>query len=97
MIKNAINYSYEKSVLYLSLQANGENGMKVVVKNKGKTIPKEKIDRIFEQFFRLDTARNSETGGSGLGLAIAKQIVELHGGKISCESENETITFVLEI
>ena len=97
LIKNAINYSYEKSVLYLSLQANGENGMKVVVKNKGKTIPKEKIDRIFEQFFRLDTARNSETGGSGLGLAIAKQIVELHGGKISCESENETITFVLEI
>lgn len=97
LIKNAINYSYNNSVLFVSLEQRGESGMKLIVRNQGKTIPKEKIEHIFEQFFRLDTSRSSNTGGSGLGLAIAKQIVELHGGNISCESEDEMITFTLEI
>ena len=97
LIKNAINYSYENSTLFVSLEKRGEDGMRITVKNQGKTIPKEKIEHIFEQFFRLDASRSSNTGGSGLGLAIAKQIVEMHGGTISCESENETITFILEI
>ena len=61
--------------------------------NHGNTIPKEKLERIFEQFYRLDTARTTRSGGAGLGLAIAKEIVELHHGTISAFSENETIRF----
>lgn len=97
LIKNAINYSYEESEILFSLIPHGENGMELMVKNHGKTIPKEKLDTLFEQFFRLDTSRDSQTGGTGLGLAIAKQIVELHHGTIQCMSENETITFVVII
>lgn len=71
--------------------------MKLIVENAGKTIPQEKQEAIFQQFFRMDSARSSKNGGTGLGLAIARQIVELHGGKVWCESENEKVRFLLEL
>lgn len=97
LLKNAIHYSYENTSLMVSLKANGEKGMKMIVENRGKTIPKEKLETIFEQFFRLDSARGSQTGGTGLGLAITKQIVELHGGTIRCESADEKIRFIITL
>lgn len=68
----------------------------ITVSNHGRTIPPDKLNRIFEQFFRLDSSRATATGGAGLGLAISKEIVELHGGIISAASENETITFTVK-
>lgn len=97
LIKNAINYSYENSTIEISLMRDTENGMEMVVKNHGKTIPGEKLESIFEQFFRLDSSRDSGTGGTGLGLAIARQILEMHHGSIRCESRDETITFFLKL
>lgn len=94
LLRNAVNYSYPNSEIRLSMTAdNGE--VTIVLSNRGKTVPKEKLDRIFEQFFRLDSSRSSGTGGAGLGLAISKEIVELHGGKIFAESENESIIFTV--
>ena len=72
-----------------------EKQLILTVENAGPTIPEEKLQRIFEQFFRLDTARTSRSGGSGLGLAIAKEIVELHGGTIRAESQDEKIRFIV--
>ena len=69
----------------------------ITVSNHGRTIPPDKLNRIFEQFFRLDSSRATATGGAGLGLAISKEIVELHGGTISAASENETITFTVKL
>lgn len=69
--------------------------IEVKVSNHGKTIPPEKLGRIFEQFFRLDSSRSSSTGGAGLGLAISKEIVELHGGRIQADSADEQIVFTL--
>ena len=92
LIRNAVNYSYSGTEISLSMQSLGEE-VEIVVKNHGKTIPPDKLNRIFEQFFRLDSSRSSSTGGSGLGLAISKEIVELHGGRIQAESENESIIF----
>lgn len=72
----------------------GESCVRINVRNSGPTIPKEKLRMLFEQFYRLDESRGTESGGgAGLGLAIAKEIVELHGGTIKAESENESITF----
>ena len=54
---------------------------------------KDKLDKIFENFYRLDTSRTSKTGGSGLGLAISIQIVELHNGKIEVTSNKDKTIF----
>lgn len=97
LLKNAINYSYENTEITVTLEPLGERGMRLLVENHGKTIPAAKREALFEQFFRMDSARDSQTGGTGLGLAIARQIVELHGGRIWCESEDERIAFIMEI
>lgn len=96
LFRNAVNYSYPDSEIWVSLERT-EGGVRVQVKNHGKTIAPEKLERIFEQFFRLDSSRASATGGAGLGLAIAKEIVEKHGGRIKAESAAEEICFTVEL
>ena len=92
LLRNAMNYSYPDSEISVSLRV--ENGRaEIAFANHGDTIPAEQLERLFEQFYRLDSARTSRTGGSGLGLAIAKEIVELHGGHISAQSADERIVF----
>lgn len=76
---------------------NNKNKVKFIVENSGKTIPKEKLDCLFERFFRIDNSRSSETGGAGLGLAIVKEIIEMHNGSVRCESADEKIRFIIEI
>lgn len=96
LLRNAVNYSYEQTEIQITAAAkDGQAVLRFL--NHGTTIPGEKLSRIFEQFYRLDTARATRSGGAGLGLAIAKQIVQLHGGTIIAESENETITFVVTL
>lgn len=97
LFKNIASYSYNHSEIYVSLERNAGNGMKLFTINKGKTIPQEKLEHIFEQFYRIESSRSSESGGSGLGLAVSKEIVELHGGTIRCTSENEEISFEIVI
>ena len=96
LLRNAVNYSFPDGTIYISVTQN-ENNLHIKFTNPGNTIPKEKLERIFEQFYRLDTARSSGNGGAGLGLAIAKEIVELHNGTITAKSENETIEFEVVI
>ncbi|MEE1312768.1 MAG: HAMP domain-containing sensor histidine kinase [Lachnospiraceae bacterium] len=96
LFKNALHYCYENSTIFVKLKSRPENdGILLSIQNAGKTIPKEMLDHLFEQFFRMDSSRSSKTGGSGLGLAIAKEIITLHHGTITCDSENETITFTV--
>ncbi len=92
LLRNAVNYSFNDKEINIRVEAI-ENSLHIYFTNYGNTIPEEKLSRIFEQFFRLDSSRDSKTGGSGLGLAIAKQIVELHHGTISAKSANEVIEF----
>lgn len=90
ILRNAVNYSYEQSVIQI-FASHIQNGVSLRFINHGDMIPQEKLERIFEKFFRLDTSRSSKTGGSGLGLAISKRIVELHHGDIVAKSnENGT-------
>ena len=92
LIKNAISYSKEESEIVINLKKDNNNAIVEVI-NKGRQISKEKLSKIFEKFYRLDSARTSRTGGSGLGLAITKDIIELHNGTIIAESNEEETTF----
>lgn len=94
LLRNAVNYSFENMAINIFVNEKNDD-IEIIFKNHGNTIPKEKLDRLFEQFFRLDSSRTSSTGGAGLGLSIAKEIVEQHGGMIKAESENEEIVFTV--
>lgn len=96
IIRNAINYSFPESTVDITVVQSDES-IQLRFINQGNTIPEEKLERIFGQFYRLDTSRTSATGGAGLGLAIAKEIVELHKGTITAVSENDTIEFTITL
>lgn len=91
LLKNAVSYSFRDTDVDITVIREDEN-LVIQFTNHGDTIPEEKLERLFEQFYRLDVSRNTKNGGAGLGLAIAKQIVELHKGTITAKSENEIIT-----
>lgn len=96
LLRNAVAYSFSGTEIAI---AAGQQGEQVVIRfvNQGPTIPPENLQRIFEQFYRLDVSRSTSSGGAGLGLAIAKRIVELHHGTIEAKSEDERIEFVVTL
>lgn len=96
LLRNAVNYSFENSAIHIVVMQN-EQAISIRFMNHGYTIPPEKLTRIFEQFYRLDTARSSRSGGAGLGLAIAKEIVELHHGTITAHSNDDRIEFTVTL
>lgn len=96
LLRNACHYSFPGGTVTVSA-AQDESQIRLRFTNPGRTIPPDKLARLFEQFFRLDASRGTGGGGAGLGLAIAKEIVELHGGKITAESENNTVSFLVAL
>lgn len=93
LLRNAIIYSFPDTTITITAEQEKEE-MVIQFENHGNTISREKLSLIFEQFYRLDVERSTR-GGTGLGLAIAKQLVELHKGRIFAESEQETIRFTV--
>lgn len=96
IIQNAIKYTQSSGKIFISSDfvaldgfASLSNGkyFKISVTDSGIGIPEEDIPHIFERFYRVEKARNSDKGGTGLGLAIAREIAEKHGGTILIKSE----------
>lgn len=94
ILRNAIVYCRENTTLEISAVLLGD-AVGISFANEGERIPEQQLDRIFDKFYRADMARSSTTGGAGLGLAIAKEIVELHGGTIRAESDEEKTRFIV--
>jgi signal transduction histidine kinase len=96
LVGNAIKFTDAGEV---SITAGARNGhFAVSVTDTGPGIPEDQQDRIFEQFHQVDSSNTKAKGGTGLGLAIAKQIVEMHGGRIWVESTlGKGSTFQMEL
>ncbi len=86
LIDNALKYSDENGEISVRLYMRSNKKI-IEVYNTGIGIPKDKLDKIFERFYRVDEARSSQEGGYGLGLSIAREIVYRHKGSISVQSE----------
>ena len=99
LISNAIKYSPEGGVVTLKV-VKQKQGLLVSISDQGVGIAYEKIDKIFERFYRADQARSRKLGGSGLGLAISRELIEAHKGRIwarSSEGKGTTIYFTLPL
>ena len=100
LLTNAIKYT-DKGVIELSVKCINQNNISnliISVKDTGKGIKAENINKLFTKFERLDVERNSTTEGTGLGLAITKALVELMGGKINVQSQfGQGSMFVVQI
>lgn len=88
VITNALKYSKGKKKVEFHVKQNTLfNRMTIQIKDNGIGIPLNKVDKIFDRFFRVDKARTRKMGGTGLGLAISKEIIEAHNGRIWANSK----------
>jgi GAF domain-containing protein len=96
LVGNAIKFTDKGEVRISATTVNSYFAIRVT--DTGPGIPIEEQKRIFEQFHQIDSSNTKSKGGTGLGLAIAKQIVEMHGGRIWVESTpGEGATFQMEL
>ncbi len=86
LISNAIKYSPPQTTVQISAQIKNCN-IAISVKDQGVGIESEHLPHIFHRFYRVDKGRSRHTGGTGLGLSIVKHIAQVHGGRVSVESE----------
>lgn len=96
LLKNAASYSDPDTEIVISAEVQGGQAV-AAIRNQGPTIPREKLDAVFEKFYRGDEARGTGSAGAGLGLAIAREIVSLHGGAIQAMSANRVTTFAVTL
>jgi signal transduction histidine kinase len=99
VLDNAIRYTSDGGSIVVAVTIEGHHAL-ISVTDSGEGIPTRDIDRVFERFYRVDSARSRATGGTGLGLAIVKHVAEGHGGTVSVESElgvGSTFTILLPL
>jgi signal transduction histidine kinase len=99
LVSNAVKYNRDGGRLEVRIVPR-EGTQVLTVRDSGIGIPQQDLGRVFERFYRVDTARSRATGGTGLGLSIVRHAVERHGGSVRVESllgEGTTFTVVLPI
>lgn len=97
LIDNAVKFTPEGGYIEVSSKSDIE---KVIIKirNSGKGIPSEELDKVFERFYKIDKSRSYDVKGAGMGLYIVKTIIELHGGQIVARSEpGEYAEFIFQL
>ncbi len=88
VVDNAIKYGRTGGRVSLTARVTPSGDrVEIAVSDDGPGIPQDSLTRIFERFYRVDTARSREQGGTGLGLSIVKHIIQAHGGDVSAESQ----------
>lgn len=85
LLENSLRYTQRGGLVTASARRDGAE-VEVVIEDSAPGVPTDKVERVFERFYRVEGSRNRDSGGSGLGLAICRNIVQAHGGKIRAEA-----------
>jgi len=96
LLSNAIKNTPENGKIDITIKKEGKNTA-VTVKNTGKPIPKEKLSRIWDAFYKHDENADNSKSGAGLGLSIVKNIILLHGGFCGVENKDDGVEFWFRI
>ncbi|MGJ5817469.1 sensor histidine kinase [Paludibaculum fermentans] len=87
VVRNALKYTSPGTVVQIRLaRPSGANMATILVEDEGPGVPPHELARIFDPFYRVEQARERQTGGAGLGLAIVRHVVSLHGGSVSAQN-----------
>lgn len=96
ILSNAEKYSIKPSQIIVNAKIKAEY-IYISISNKGEHIEQDKLNKMFQKFYRIDVSRSSNVEGSGLGLAISKKIVELHNGEIWGECQGDMIKINIKL
>lgn len=97
LVDNAVKFTPDGGYIEVGSKRDAE---KIIIKirNSGRGIPSEEIDKIFERFYKVDKSRSYDVKGAGMGLYLCKTIIELHGGQIAARSEfGEYAEFIFQL
>jgi two-component system sensor histidine kinase CpxA len=98
IVRNAIRYTDAETSVDVSLEPNDNSNILLMIRDHGKGVPENDLERIFQPFYRVAEARDRESGGAGLGLAIADRVIRIHGGTIRAENvQTSGLKVVIEI
>ncbi len=86
VIRNALRHTPAGTAVGIALQSVSEGGARLIVRDAGGGVPEDELERIFEPFHRVASARDRASGGAGLGLAIAARVLRAHGGSIAARN-----------
>ena len=97
LVDNAVKFTPEGGYIEVAAKKDAEKAI-VRIRNSGKGIASEELDKIFERFYKVDKSRSYDVKGAGLGLYLVKTIIELHGGQITARSEEGEYTeFIIHL
>jgi len=97
LLSNAIRHTPDDGSITIGIHDDGHGQTSLTVENSGTAIPPEHLERLFDRFYRADSARHRTTEGAGLGLAITRSILRAHGGDVRVSSADHLIRFTLSI
>ena len=97
LLSNALRYTPVGGTVTVRIETQGDEAVKLTVENTGSCIAAEHLPRLFDRFYRTDSARQRTTEGSGLGLAITRSILIAHGGDVSVRSAEGITRFTLSL
>jgi signal transduction histidine kinase len=96
LLRNAVSHTAPGSEVSVHLELAGGNCL-IRIEDQGSGVPEEELEKIFDEFYRTDTARARDTGGYGLGLAIARRAILRHGGSIKAENTGTGLAMTAEL
>ncbi|ASP37781.1 hypothetical protein CHH28_03420 [Bacterioplanes sanyensis] len=96
ILRNAIRFAPEGSDLFVALRGEAD-WVDLVVADQGPGVPEDELQRIFDPFTQVDSARDHASGGYGIGLALVKRIVELHDGMIRAENRSPGLQITIRL